>query len=155
MRQAGKGIGQRRPVPHCGRLGRTIPRSQLADGDHPGLGKAKHSNGCVALGSFRSTGRYRPCLPASLWSPWLTVTIFSTPIYQATARVEIDPSGEKFSLNGATGATDAEYLETQAQVLQGDTLAIEVIRKLRLDQNPAVMGKPDARKHRKIVRKAC
>ena len=62
---------------------------------------------------------------------------------EATARVEIDPSGEKFSLDtsGGSGATMPEYLETQAQVLQGDSLAVVVVRKLHLDQNPAVMGK--------------
>ena len=70
-------------------------------------------------------------------------TIFSTPVYEATARIEIDPSGERFSLNGSSGATDAEYLETQAQVLKGDSLAIAVVRKLRLDQNPAIVGKID------------
>ena len=74
----------------------------------------------------------------------IAVTLFTKPVYEATVRVEVDPSGEKFSLNGAPVPTDTEYLETQAQVLQGDTLAIEVIRKLRLDQNPAVMGKLDA-----------
>ena len=75
-------------------------------------------------------------------------TFFTKPVYEATARVEIDPSGEKFSLSGTTGAADAEYLETQAQVLQGDSLAIAVIRKMRLDQNRALLGdaKPKASK---------
>src|ERR1019366_3250475 len=38
---------------------------------------------------------------------------------------------------------DAEYLETQAKNLKGDRLAVAVIRKLRLDQNPEMV--PDAK----------
>ena len=73
------------------------------------------------------------------------INVFTRPVYEATARVEIDPSGEKFSLeNNGGGSIDAEYLETQSQVMQADSLAIAVIRKLRLDQNPALMGKIDA-----------
>src|SRR5690242_14469421 len=47
-----------------------------------------------------------------------TVTLLTTPTYEAKARVEIDPPGEVFSLDGASAASDAEYLETEAQVLQ-------------------------------------
>src|SRR3984893_9826366 len=68
------------------------------------------------------------------------VTYFTRPVYEATARMEIDPSGETFSLDGSAGATDAEYLETQAQVLQSGGLAVDVIRKLHLDQNPELVG---------------
>ena len=62
------------------------------------------------------------------------------PVYEATARMEIDPSGETFSLDGSAGATDAEYLETQAQVLQSGGVAVDVIRKLHLDQNPELVS---------------
>ena len=68
------------------------------------------------------------------------VTYFTRPVYEATARMEIDPSGETFSLDGSSGATDAEYLETQAQVLQSGGVAVDVIRKLHLDQNPELVG---------------
>ncbi len=54
--------------------------------------------------------------------------------------MEIDPSGETFSLDGSAGSTDAEYLETQAQVLQSGGVAVDVIRKLHLDQNPELVG---------------
>jgi len=77
------------------------------------------------------------------------VTYLTTPVYEATARIEIDPPGEVFSLEGGNlSATDAEYLETQAHVLQSDSLAIAVIRKLGLDQNPYLVGavKPEKRK---------
>ncbi len=69
------------------------------------------------------------------------VTYFTTPVYDATARVEIDPAGEVFSLEGNAGASDAEYLETQAQILQSDAVAVDVIRKMHLDRNPIFIGK--------------
>src|ERR1700687_5061471 len=68
------------------------------------------------------------------------VTYFTRPVYEATARMEIDPSGETFSLDGSAGATSAEYMETQAQVLQSGGVAVDVIRKLHLDQNPELVS---------------
>jgi succinoglycan biosynthesis transport protein ExoP len=70
----------------------------------------------------------------------VAVTYLTRPVYEATARMEIDPSGETFSLDGSAGATDAEYLETQAQVLQSGGVAVDVIRKLHLDQNPELVS---------------
>ena len=120
------------------------PAAQLAMGA-PELNDAKAFDWLRAFGILKKHWRLSALFGAVVMVTVAAVTIFSTPIYEATARVEIDPSGEKFSLNGATGATDAEYLETQSQVLQGDSLAIGVIRKLRLDQNPALMGKLSAK----------
>ena len=71
------------------------------------------------------------------------VTYSTRPVYEATARMEIDPSGETFSLDGSSGSTDSEYLETQAQVLQSGGVAVDVIRKLHLDQNPEFVGNPE------------
>jgi capsular exopolysaccharide synthesis family protein len=71
------------------------------------------------------------------------VTLFMKPIYEPEAKIEIDPPGrEIFSLQAnADGSADAEYLETQAQKLQSDELAVRVIRDLHLDQNPEFAGK--------------
>jgi len=71
------------------------------------------------------------------------VVFFMNAEYEPTARIEIDPPGsETFSMqNGAASPSETQYLETQAQNLQTDDLAIEVIRKLRLDLNPE-FGKP-------------
>jgi len=69
-----------------------------------------------------------------------TVTYLTTPTYEATARIEIDPPGEVFSLDGAAASSDAEYLETESQVLQTDNLAVDVIQKMHLDQNPELAG---------------
>src|SRR5579862_5232365 len=68
----------------------------------------------------------------------VTLAVFvMKPTYEPTARIEVDPPGaETFSLGVESSADPADYLETQAKILQSDELAIQVIRKLRLDQNP-------------------
>src|SRR5262249_30642557 len=68
-----------------------------------------------------------------------TVAAFRmSPVYEPIARIEVDPPGaEMFSLQGGESRLEylAEYLETQAKALQSDELAIQVIRKLQLDQH--------------------
>ena len=73
----------------------------------------------------------------------IVVTYSMKPIYEPVARIEVDPPGEQFSLEGAASGNDAEYLETQAQNLKSDKLAMDVIRRLHLDQSPA-MGAVDS-----------
>ena len=73
------------------------------------------------------------------------VTFSIKAVYEPTARLEVDPPGEAFSLNGNAGASDTEYLETQAQNLKSSRLALAVIRKLRLDQNADIVTDPDIR----------
>ena len=68
------------------------------------------------------------------------VTLMMKPVYEPTARIEVDPPGEVFSLNGSQGASGAEYLETQAKNLKSDKLAIAVVRKLHLDHVPDIVG---------------
>jgi capsular exopolysaccharide synthesis family protein len=73
-------------------------------------------------------------------STFLTVAIVTfmiKPMYEPVTRIEIDPPGaEIFSLQGNNaGYGDSEYLQTQAQKLKSDELALEVIRALRLDHN--------------------
>jgi polysaccharide biosynthesis transport protein len=71
------------------------------------------------------------------------VTFLQRPIYEPTARIEIEPPGtEIVSLQGGgSGVTDAEYEETQAQNLQSDELGLAIIRALHLDQNTDIVGK--------------
>ncbi len=74
----------------------------------------------------------------------ISVALFLiTPIYESTARVVIDPPGsEAFSLESVSqGLSEPDYIETQAHVLKGDGLAIDVVRQMKLDQNPVVMKK--------------
>ena len=75
-------------------------------------------------------------------------TLLMQPIYQAIARLEIDPpNGESFSLLDSSSLVpaDPDYLETQAQIIRSQTLALEVIRKLKLHQNPDIVGTPSKR----------
>src|SRR3984957_2264123 len=67
------------------------------------------------------------------------VTFSIKPLYEPTARLEVDPPGETFSLNGNAGASDAEYLETQSQNLKSTRLALAVVRKLGLDHNAEIV----------------
>src|SRR5579863_8118190 len=68
------------------------------------------------------------------------VTFSLRPVYEPVARIEVDPPGETFSLDGGNPGNDAAYLETQAQNLKSDTLALDVIHRLHLDSDPAVVG---------------
>jgi capsular exopolysaccharide synthesis family protein len=73
-------------------------------------------------------------------------TLIMKPVYEPEARLEVDPPGaEVFSLEGNNNnGASTDYLETQAQNLQSDELALEVIRKLHLDQNHDFGGDPKA-----------
>ena len=135
MRQAGKGIGQ----PKSARIAvdqEKYAASQLAMGS-PVLEDKKAFDWSRSVGILQKHWRLSALFAVGRDADGIAINLFTQPVYEATARVEIDPSGEKFSLeNNGSGAIDAEYLETQSQVMQGDSLAVAVIRKLRLDQNP-------------------
>jgi polysaccharide biosynthesis transport protein len=73
------------------------------------------------------------------------VTFSMKNVYEPWARIEVDPPGESFSLDGGTTGSDAEYLETQSKNLKSDRLAVAVIRQLRLDQNPDIVEDPKVR----------
>ena len=141
MRQAGKGIGQRKPsrIAQSGDENSATPLAAAVFEDNKAFDWTR------TMGILRKHWRLSALFAAIVMLTVIGVNVFTRPVYEATARVEIDASGEKFSLQGnGAAAVDAEYLETQSQVMQGDTLAIAVIRKLRLDQNPALMDKVDA-----------
>jgi capsular exopolysaccharide synthesis family protein len=70
----------------------------------------------------------------------MVVTFSMKPIYEPVARIEVDPPGEQFSLEGGSSGSDVEYLETQAQNLKSDQLAMDVIHRLHLDQDPAIVA---------------
>jgi polysaccharide biosynthesis transport protein len=71
------------------------------------------------------------------------VTFVMKPVYEPVAQLEIDPPGaEVFSMQGnGPVPTDSEYLQTQAQKIKSDELAVEVIRSLQLDRNPDIVSK--------------
>jgi uncharacterized protein involved in exopolysaccharide biosynthesis len=71
------------------------------------------------------------------------------PVYEATARIEIDrdtPSVLPFQAMNADAAYDdlQNYIETESKVLQSDTLAMETIKKENLINDPAFGGVPEA-----------
>lgn len=70
----------------------------------------------------------------------IIVTFSTKPIYEPVARIEVDPPGEQFSLEGGVSGSDSEYLETQAQNLKSDKLAMDVIHRLHLDENPDALA---------------
>src|SRR5277367_3061518 len=69
------------------------------------------------------------------------------PVYEATARIEIDrdtPSVLPFqAVNSDAMYEDLQnYIETEAKVLQSDTLAMETIKRLNLINDPAFGADP-------------
>lgn len=90
---------------------------------------------------------------ASMFAVVFTIVLIATvkqkPIYEAKGLVEIERANpnivsvqELFQLSNITD----NYLETQYKILQSDSLARDVIRQLRLDQNPEFNpGKPRRR----------
>jgi len=74
----------------------------------------------------------------------IIVTFSMKPIYEPVARIEVDPPGEQFSLEGGASGSDSEYLETQAQNLKSDKLAMDVIHRLHLDENPEMVAPSDS-----------
>ena len=75
----------------------------------------------------------------------IIVTFSMKPIFEPVARIEVDPPGEQFSLEGGASGSDSEYLETQAQNLKSDKLAMDVIRRLHLDQSAPMDASGDGR----------
>ena len=75
------------------------------------------------------------------------VTFLIRPVYESEGRLEIDPPGsEVFSLDAAgAGLIDSEYVNTEAQKLQTDDLALATIRALHLDANPEIAGRASNR----------
>jgi capsular exopolysaccharide synthesis family protein len=72
------------------------------------------------------------------------VTFMMKPVYEPSAQLEIDPPGaEIFSMQGNNALPgDAEYLQTQAQKIKSDGLALEVIRFLRLAHHADLVPRP-------------
>lgn len=72
-------------------------------------------------------------------------------VYRPVARLEIDPPGTGINtlheIEYSSEPDNQDYLETQAQILQSDALAISVIRALKLDHNPELISKKDLAKY--------
>jgi succinoglycan biosynthesis transport protein ExoP len=74
----------------------------------------------------------------------LLMTFRMNNVYEPTARLEIDPPGMGILAahdREPASETSTDYLETQAQILRSDALALSVIRTLRLDQRSEIVGR--------------
>ncbi len=96
-----------------------------------------------ALLILRKNWRLPALFVAAVVMTTTIVTLLMKPVYEPEAKIEIDPPGrEIFSLEtGIDSAGDQEYLETQAQKLRSDEVALGVIRSLGLTRNPEFSGK--------------
>ena len=98
--------------------------------------RAKTPEWILALDVLRKHWRLSGLFAGLVMITVIIVTFSMRAVYEPSARIEVDPPGETFSLEGGTSGSDSEYLETQAQNLKSDKLAVAVIRQLHLDQNP-------------------
>jgi succinoglycan biosynthesis transport protein ExoP len=74
----------------------------------------------------------------------LVITFRMKNVYEPTARLEIDPFGIGILQahdSETASETGTDYVETQAQILRSEALALSVIRTLRLDQRTEIVGK--------------
>jgi polysaccharide biosynthesis transport protein len=78
----------------------------------------------------------------------VTIATFRTqPIYEATARVEVDrDTPNAFRFNESDTAEDysdlEDYITTQSKILQSETLAMQTVRSMGLDHLPQFGGHP-------------
>jgi succinoglycan biosynthesis transport protein ExoP len=83
---------------------------------------------------------------AAVFSVVAVATLRSTRIYDASGSIAINKSDAMAmnfgnSANGAPGYYDTSDVDTEVRVLQSDLLALDVIRRLNLDQLPEFGGK--------------
>lgn len=107
---------------------------------YPTLNTGSEWQHCLSI--LEKQWRFGVLCAAAIFSAIAIVTYSMTPVYESTARLEIDPPGsEAFSLATDNPALDEDYRDTQSEILKSDALAIAVIRKLGLDRNPRIVGK--------------
>jgi succinoglycan biosynthesis transport protein ExoP len=105
--------------------------------------RAKTPEWILALNVLKKHWRLSALFAALVMVTVIIVTFSMRALYEPSARIEVDPPGETFSLDGGNGpGNDDAYVETQAQNLKSDKLAVAVIRQLNLDQNIDLV--PDA-----------
>ena len=69
------------------------------------------------------------------------------PVYEATTRIEIDRENTNFLPFGGNDPYDLyqdleDYIETQSKILVSETLAMQTVKSLNLDQDPRFGGQP-------------
>jgi capsular exopolysaccharide synthesis family protein len=100
---------------------------------------------------LRKNRRFGLILAAAMTLVIIVGALLIRDTYQPIAQLEIDPlsSGIKAlpEIEQSNQPDNGEYLETQAQILQSDALAVSVIRALHLDRNPEFVSKKDLAKY--------
>lgn len=98
----------------------------------------RNKEGMRALATLQKYWRTSVLFALTVFGGTALATFLTKPVYEPTVTLEIDPPGtQAFTLErGALDSNDAEYLETQSKMLDSDELALGVIRKLHLDQDP-------------------
>jgi succinoglycan biosynthesis transport protein ExoP len=141
MRRAGNSFGSKQPL-HLDIQTESSP-SPFTLNSAPAPVAEKSIDWLRAMAILQKHWRLSAIFGLAVFLTVICVTYLTKPVYEATARIQIDPSGEVFSLDGTATSSDAEYMETEAQVLQSDGVALDVIRKLHLDQNPELVSGSD------------
>lgn len=106
-----------------------------------------------AVRVLRKNQRFVLIFAGILSSIIVTAAFLMKDVYQPVARLEIDPlsSGIKTlqEIEDGKAADNQDYLETQAQILQSEGLALRVIRALHLDQIPEFVSNRELEKSQK------
>jgi capsular exopolysaccharide synthesis family protein len=95
----------------------------------------------------------RPALAvlAAVMLASIVLALMVKDVYQPTARIEIDPPGSGIKtlheIEYANEIDNQDYLETQAQILKSDALAVAVIRALHLDRDAELVSARDVAKY--------
>jgi polysaccharide biosynthesis transport protein len=103
-----------------------------------------------AARTIRGNGIFILACIGVLISVFVLVAFLMRDTYQPTARLEIDPPGTGIrtlhEIDSNSPSDDQDYLDTQVQILQSDSLATKVIRTLGLDQKREFAGNQIAAK---------
>jgi polysaccharide biosynthesis transport protein len=111
-----------------------------------GQTNARESDWLKALTVIRKRWRLATFFALLVLGVAALIAFRTKPEYQPSGRLEINPPGSETFTMQANGnsLSETQYLETQAQNLETDDLAIAVIRKLHLDKNPDFNAKVPA-----------
>ena len=114
-----------------------LPEPHNAAGQ-TGQAGARESDWLKALTVIRKRWRLAAFFALLVLGVAALIAFLIKPEYQPSGRLEINPPGSETFTMLANGHSfsETQYLETQAQNLETDDLAIAVIRKLHLDKNP-------------------
>ena len=99
MRRAGQGIGRHKSDDVAVRPEENS-RIQLGT-DAPLFDQDNSSNWLRVLGILQKHWKLSALFACIIIVTTVVVTVLTKPVYEATVRVEVDPSGEKFSLENA------------------------------------------------------